>query len=136
MAGASLAEMLKDDRSDRARNQARSLSLRIAERFEEKAKRNVTGNHQVKEQRAPAATSGETSVGLDAEGDIGLDPWGKPFHYRTIVNPKSNSTVLIYVWSGGANGQLESRSETGPDGTSQFKFVGDDLGFVKEVVAF
>lgn len=42
------------------------------------------------------------------EGDIGRDPWGYPFHYKTH---SINSRNKLIIWSSGADGKIDSRIE-------------------------
>jgi hypothetical protein len=59
-----------------------------------------------------AGSRGPASVGptpgahkLGPEGQIGVDPWGRPFHYRFVEDPKGAWSHLV-VWSRGPDAQF------------------------------
>lgn len=54
------------------------------------------------EGRAPASASDSE----DLQGQIGMDPWGHPFHFK-IVEQKNSRRV--FVWSLGPNAKVETR---------------------------
>lgn len=62
------------------------------------------------------------------EGPVGLDPWGRPFHFLVKKNPQNPKVGQIVIWSAGEDSRLETtRDMVAEDHTS---FSGDDFGKV------
>lgn len=76
--------------------------------------------------RSPAS---QFSDSLNEEGQLGRDPWGRPYQYFIQMNADSRVRRIL-VWSRGPDGRDDSRlglknreTEFRPD------FAGDDVGF-------
>ena len=64
------------------------------------------------------------------EGDIGKDPWGRPYHFSFLRN-SSGMHTHVAVWSDGPNQVNESSLHSQPlsgDQSSSVSFKGDDVG--------
>lgn len=58
-----------------------------------------------------------------AKGEIGLDPWGRPYHFE-ILQRNGKQQKQVAVWSEGENGQSESTKNS---------FEGDDVGVIVDI---
>lgn len=93
--------------------------------------------YQVLESRKSSQSRGPASVEssinhltLD-QGEIGMDPWERPFQYK-LLKGSDNQAMKILVWSLGPNGTLETKDdaiESNRDKPSP-EFSGDDLGIM------
>jgi hypothetical protein len=84
--------------------------------------------------RAPASVDGPVNHLTLDEGNIGLDPWGHPYHYK-LLKARENQPAKILVWSLGPNGKSETSDEiieSNRDMRSP-QFSGDDLGIMLSV---
>ncbi len=73
--------------------------------------------------RGPAS---EISLQKDGLGEIGIDPWGKPYYFK-IMKTSADSNTKIAVWSSGPNQNNDSvLSENG----TVTQFTGDDIGVI------
>jgi hypothetical protein len=70
-----------------------------------------------KSDRSPASADQET-----LEGEIGKDPWGKPYRYQYL----NDQTVLVY--SLGENQKVETIIDRAFVSNRSEKFLGDDQG--------
>ena len=124
--GVVLAQALQDDRPIRAQSAAENLALQIEA-------------HQLATEKGPQEGRGPASVREKApllltDGQMGKDPWGRPFHYAVRKHldqdGKPTGTSTVYVWSDGANG----KSETNVPETFEKRFAidGDDVGRTRE----
>jgi hypothetical protein len=121
--GASIAGFTKDNRSSNARRTANHLALQI--RIQHEAALATISPHAAGD-RSPASVE----VPPLTEGQIGKDPWGKPYHYSVLGSP-TEAKPVIAVWSEGPNGKLESDvSEFDEKAPTKFHFRGDDIGFL------
>ncbi len=73
--------------------------------------------------REPASHN-ETNEKRSSE--ISEDPWGRPYHYKTLKSQSGN--MKVFVVSAGPNKKLESNLDKFDTGTPVFG--GDDIGFV------
>jgi hypothetical protein len=125
--GAVLSETFRDDRPARAHSAAKTLAHQIM------VQRQMAMASVSKEDRSPASISPDPSSML-TEGQIGKDPWGRPYHYFVKANADGSKST-IFVWSDGPNGKPESTGvvQAASDSTRQenFHFQGDDLGHVQ-----
>ncbi|MEK7357149.1 MAG: hypothetical protein AAB250_11920 [Bdellovibrionota bacterium] len=121
--GASIAGFTKDTRPTRARSSAEALALQIRAQHENAlASMPPAGGGD----RAPASVE----VPPLTDGQIGRDPWGRQFHY-SVLGPLTDLRPAIAVWSGGANGKVDSDvSEFDEAAPEKFHFRGDDVGFL------
>ncbi|HVK62565.1 MAG TPA: hypothetical protein VM432_13485 [Bdellovibrionales bacterium] len=119
--GAAVAGLLHDTRPGRARGNAEAFALQIRQQHE---------NHQKPESLDRAPASVESEVPPLTGGQIGRDPWGRPYQY-TVLSSHPERKPVVLVWSGGPNGQLETdTSALTQDEISGFRFGGDDLGYL------
>lgn len=125
--GAVLAQGFQDNRLTRAKTSAEAYAIQIKEQ------RIRAHRSETRASRQPASVENPTLVGLPANGEIGRDPWGRPFHYR-VIEPSENQSRRVVVWSDGPNREPESASASeggfGEADTKSTTFGGDDVGFV------
>lgn len=85
--------------------------------------------------RRPASVMENHLNHLLAEaGQIGVDPWGRPFQFR-VFKTTPEAPGRIFVWSPGPDGQVQTtedqiasnRDNPLPD------FVGDDIGIMVQI---
>lgn len=57
------------------------------------------------------------------DGQIGQDPWGRPYHFAILASGDKSSR-RVAVWSEGENGKSES---------SKSSFEGDDIGVILDI---
>lgn len=122
--GASVAGLLHDDRPARARQMAESLAYQIRQQHEAAL--------QPPAGRSPASVAQLESVPPLTDGQMGKDPWGRPYFYTVLGNPTDQNTTVV-VWSEGPNGKLDSKIDDLNDANaSSFHFRGDDIGFISK----
>lgn len=121
--GASIAGFTKDTRPSRARSTAETYALQLRAQHET----------AVAALPAPeAGTRGPASVEVPplTDGQIGRDPWGRPYHYSVLGSP-TDPRPVIAVWSEGPNMKLDSDiAEFDEANPAKFHFKGDDVGFL------
>lgn len=115
-----------DSSSEKALQRAEIVGYQFAQLYRE-ASKNV--HDTVKTAREPASAASALSD-LRTVGTIGMDGWGRPYHYRILSTDQSKLRVLI--WSSGPDGavqtaELENEEINLPQ---QPTFAGDDLGVV------
>lgn len=121
--GATIAGFTKDTRPVKARQTAEALALQIRAQHDT-AVANMAPTQEGG--RAPASVE----VPPLTDGQIGKDPWGRPFHY-SVLGATTDSNPPIAVWSEGPNGKLDSDvSEFDESQPQKFRFRGDDIGFL------
>ncbi len=121
--GASIAGFTHDTRPSRARNAAEALALQIRVQHESAV---ATISPATAGDRGPASVE----VPPLTDGQMGKDPWGRPFHY-SVLGSVSASQPVIAVWSEGPNGKVESDvAEFDEKAPMKFHFKGDDIGFL------
>lgn len=72
---------------------------------------------------------------LNSEGRIGKDPWGQPFHYKIVSDPKGEARYIV-VFSYGPNNTKETELDTTQillGVVNKNFFHGDDLGHVRSI---
>lgn len=130
-----LTEAIKDDSGERAQYGAEALahqmaSARIAlvEEFPESAK-------------SQGPSRGPSSVGEPAisqpmsqyEGQLGLDPWGKAYHYK-LFRSGDSKVIRIVVWSSGPDQKTDTvfadDDLASSESRKKLSFRGDDIGYV------
>jgi hypothetical protein len=135
VSGAILSEMLRDERPMRARSTAEALAHQLVSPPAPSILEASQIGKSEKGDRSPASVSPAMTSTL-REGDIGKDPWGRPFHYW--VRPGAQR--LVIVWSDGPNGVPESgqalklAAETASQekvSQTDLRFQGDDLGYIE-----
>jgi hypothetical protein len=123
--GASVAGLLHDNRPGRARSSAEALALQIRQQRE-------TSNQSLFLSSSRSPASAEPSVPPLTDGQIGKDPWGKPYFYSVLGVPNEPNPTIV-VWSEGPNARMESDlgrlSDKHPE---DFHFQGDDVGYVSK----
>lgn len=125
--GASVAGLLHDDRPARARAAAESLADQIRAQHDQAV---ASFRAAAAGDRAPASVG--DSVPPLTDGQMGKDPWGRPYFYTVLGNP-TNANSTIVVWSEGPNGKLESKiDELTEQNVHDFHFKGDDVGFISD----
>lgn len=124
--GASVAGFLHDDRPTRARTMAESLAYQIRQQHDSAT---ASFRASVQDGREPASAS-DALVPPLTDGQMGKDPWGRPYFYTVLGNPTdANSTIV--VWSEGPNGRLDTKiDELNDANIRNFHFRGDDVGFI------
>lgn len=121
--GATIAGFTKDNRPSTARQTAETWALDIRQRHEAAVTASIGRSEG---DRGPASVE----VPPMTDGQIGRDPWGRPYHYSVLGNI-SDPRPVIAVWSDGPNGKLESDiSEFDEASPTKFHFKGDDVGFL------
>ena len=121
--GASMAGLLHDDRPARAHQLAESLALQIRQQHD-LALHSSTPN----DGRAPASVIDQVPPLTD--GQLGKDPWGRPYFYTVLGAPTDPNSTIV-VWSEGPNGKLDSKIDDLSEMTAvKFRFKGDDIGFI------
>jgi hypothetical protein len=121
--GASVAGLLHDDRPVRARQSAQSLASQIRQQHE------VALQGAASNGRSPASVR-EAQVPPLTDGQLGKDPWGRPYFY-TVLGTVGDSNATIVVWSEGPNGKLDSKiDDLSESNVMKFRFKGDDVGIV------
>jgi type II secretory pathway pseudopilin PulG len=91
-------------------------------------------SRKVNSSRGPASVDSPVNHLTMDEGDVGLDPWGHPYHYK-LLKANENQLAKILVWSMGPNGKSETADdviESNRDSRSP-QFSGDDLGIMLSV---
>jgi hypothetical protein len=124
--GASVAGLLHDDRPTRARQSAESLAYQLRQQHDVAlaALRSAS-----KSGRAPASLS-DAAVPPLTDGQMGKDPWGRPYFYTVLGSPTDPNSTIV-VWSEGADGKLQSKiDELSETNVMRFHFKGDDVGFI------
>lgn len=123
--GGVLSEVMSDSQTPRARAQSEAYALQLAQ--------NESSNEVQSLGRAPASGSsfGLAAAAVDLaprSGELGKDPWGHSYRYQLFAGG-------VLVWSLGADGQASSdvaiERLNSEQGTADFKFLGDDVGFLK-----
>ena len=123
--GASVAGLLHDNRPGRARTSAESLAHQIRGQRE-----HSNQSLFLSSSRSPA--SAENVVPPLTDGQIGKDPWGKPYFYSVLGSPTEANPTIV-VWSEGPDGRMESDiSQLSDQDPESFRFKGDDVGFVSK----
>lgn len=124
--GASVAGLLHDNRPGRAKSSAEALAHQLRQQRERSSQSLFLASS-----RSPASAN-EMTVPPLTDGQIGRDPWGKPYFYTVLGSPSEPNPTIV-VWSEGPNGHMESDlaslSDARPD---EFRFKGDDVGFVSQ----
>lgn len=124
--GASVAGLLHDNRPGRAKSSAEALALQIRQQREHSNQAFVLSSS-----RSPASAS-EHMVPPLTDGQIGKDPWGRPYFYSVLGEPTDQSPTIV-VWSEGPDGRMETDiSELSDKNPEAFRFKGDDVGFVSK----
>lgn len=119
--GALMADAFKDNRPDRSRAMVEALALQLMTQSE-------NSSHQANDpSRLPASVE---KVSLwNRMGDMGRDPWGRPYHFLV---QSGSSRLRVFVWSSGPNGKSESREAIEAvrdlEDHKPFRFLGDDIG--------
>ena len=122
--GASVAGLLHDDRPVRARQIAESLASQLRLQHDVALQQRVSSGG-----RTPASL-GDPQVPPLTDGQLGKDPWGRPYFY-TVLGSVNDPNATIVVWSEGANGKLDSKiDELNESNVMKFRFKGDDVGFI------
>ncbi len=125
--GAAVAGFLHDDRPTRARTMAESLAYQIRHQHDSALVSLLHGSDE--SGRAPASVS-DASVPPLTDGQMGKDPWGRPYFYTVLGLPTDPNSTIV-VWSEGPNGKLESKiDELTEVNVRDFHFRGDDVGFI------
>jgi hypothetical protein len=79
--------------------------------------------------RSPASVN-ESQVPPLTDGQLGKDPWGRPYFY-SVLGAVTDPNATIVVWSEGPNGKLESKiDELNESNVVKFRFKGDDVGYI------
>jgi hypothetical protein len=99
-----------------ASSEARQKTMRRAEGL---AYQLLDGQRSSERGIASAGNDVEMNQLVSDEGEIGLDIWGHPFHFKMLKNQEGEKLKII-VWSRGPNGLFETQDPT--------QFLGDDLG--------
>ena len=121
--GASVAGLLHDDRPVRARQSAQSLASQLRQQHE------VALQTSPGSGRSPASVN-ESQVPPLTDGQLGKDPWGRPYFY-TVLGAVNDPNATIVVWSEGANGKLDSKiDDLNDSNVVKFRFKGDDVGYI------
>lgn len=122
--GAGVAGLLHDDRPTRARAAAETLAFQI--RQQHQSVLHLEGSQL----RGPASVSAESQLPPLTDGQMGKDPWGRPYYYTVLGKPTEGNSTIV-VWSEGANGKLDSNVDELSETTANaFHFRGDDIGFI------
>lgn len=139
--GAGLADFFRDERPRMAWQNSRLLAMQIAEKQDSVQLSNAAPQADATDRRAPASVNASSAqanevaianAGALVDGEIGNDPWSHPYHYRTFTSATAGHSI-VYVWSSGPNGRSESRPSA-KDDSRLFRFSGDDVGYVHEVI--
>ncbi len=121
--GASVAGLFHDDRPVRARQSAKSFASQLRQQHE------IALQSVRNDGRSPASVH-EAQVPPLTDGQLGKDPWGRPYFY-TVLGAVSDPNATIVVWSEGANGKLDSKiDDLNESNVVNFRFKGDDIGFI------
>ena len=124
--GASVAGLLHDDRPTRARTMAESLAYQIRQQHDSAV---ASIHSSVQSGRSPASVS-DSLVPPLTDGQMGKDPWGRPYFYTVLGKPTDPNSTIV-VWSEGPNGKLESKiDDLNDSNVRSFHFRGDDVGFI------
>jgi hypothetical protein len=126
ISGAIIAQAFHNDKPQRAQAMAEALARQIhADQ--------VDANQSISSQRGPASVH-KVQIPMLTSGELGHDPWGRPFHYSVRKAGKARSMTRVFVWSDGANGKSETDSASFEEGAhgSHFVLGGDDVGLVEE----
>lgn len=121
--GAAVAGLLHDTRPSRARGAAEAYALQLRQQHD---------NHENQESsdRSPASVEPQNEIPPLTGGQIGRDPWGRPYQYA-VLSSQPDKMPVVLVWSNGPNGQGETNtSALTQEDVSKFRFEGDDLGFL------
>jgi hypothetical protein len=123
--GAAVAGLLHDTRPSRARGAAEAFALQLRQQFEKQSEPQNSANT-----RAPASVESPEEMPPLTGGQIGRDPWGRPYQY-SVLSSHTDQRPVVLVWSTGPNGQPETdTSSLTQDDVSEFRFHGDDLGYL------
>lgn len=146
--GSVVSDVFRDQRPERARSTAEVLARQLE--YQHRVSMTSPLSHSDSESddesaspntgRMPASDGSESetsdlSVTVLTGGEIGRDPWGRPYRYR--VYPGREAGVQhVFVWSDGPNQVPESvetiekaLAET-IEQQSELQFKGDDIGYV------
>jgi hypothetical protein len=133
---AMLARGLKDSRPDQALLVARALAHQIGEQsriWSSGSVQDVSNRDNSvhgSSNREPASTVEGSGAQL-TEGELGRDPWGHPYRYFVGQSNEGLKQQAIFVWSPGPDGKSDSNPQAVLMSQQQFRFSGDDLGFVQ-----
>lgn len=130
--GAILAESFQDNRLSRARSTAEALALQIL--VQNRVNRAIGMGMG---ERGPASVGEVEEVpNLLISGEIGRDPWGRPFHYRVQPIGTHGHKRRVFVWSDGPNKRSDSDAvlslATDSLLPSPLNYLGDDVGSIQE----
>lgn len=118
--GGVLSELASDNETPMAKSQSEAFALQLAEGLDAAPITDPSRGG-----RSPASEMGDVAL---RTGDLGKDPWGTAYKYKIVSDG-------IVVWSQGKNTECDSTAalEKLDQGisVSEFKFAGDDIGFVK-----
>lgn len=88
-----LSQVFADHKRVQAKMKAEALAFRLASRPDA-----TNEIDDIPQDRKPASATPEKK-----SGDIGVDPWGQPYHYN-VVREETGKIIEVAVWSGGPNG--------------------------------
>jgi len=118
--GGVLSELASDSETPMAKSQSEAFALQLEQGLDAAPVTDPSMGG-----RAPASEMGDLAL---RTGDLGRDPWGQAYKYKIVSDG-------IVVWSQGRNAECDStealRKLDQGISVSEFKFAGDDVGFVK-----
>ena len=81
--------------------------------------------------RAPASLEETSFEPLVPAGVLGVDPWGRPYHYK-ILDPLKSGKGQMLVWSSGPDGiaQTSAAKIASIQGAGSPVLSGDDVGII------
>ncbi len=114
--------ILYNQSDEENRQKAQQEALIISKQIQDQLKVQISSNQQETSQGREIASDEP----INWEGIVGQDPWGQPYHYRTIRNAYGLPTHLI-VWSKGPNAYQDTKVSV-LNNTKDLVFEGDDIG--------
>ncbi len=136
--GVMISGFLQDPKPERARLGAKSIAQQLRERHETAFHSNTEnkspeaalgGGRALASIDGPAKRSEESATAvLLSEGELGRDPWGRPYHYSVRPQPNSERRIIL-VWSDGPDGKPDTDPQQIADGSGAAHFKGDDVGY-------
>lgn len=109
-----LSQVFADHKRVQAKMKAESLAFRLASRPDA-----TNEIDDIPQGRKPASASDEMK-----SGEIGVDPWGKPYHYN-VKREETGKVIEVAVWSGGPNGSAATdfQDQTNEQSRDDIRFV-------------
>ena len=111
--GTIVSNAMTDRKEDRAKIRSEQLAMQILVG----GYKSLSDSKEITSERDLASAE---KLDLRPDGRIGMDPWGRPYHYSMTLS--EDARLKVFVYSYGPNGEKETMEG--------FRVAGDDIGSI------